>query len=324
MDILHNISRILKEEDNFLISSHVRPDGDSIGSQLAMALILQKLGKKFDVINHDSPKDIFSFLPLFDRISTYNGNGKVFSVSIILDCGKWSRLGDVERIARKSRFIINIDHHRDSEGVGHFNYIHPSSSSTGEILFKLISFMNIPLDVDIATCLYIAILQDTGRFRYSNTTAETHRMAAQLIDTGLNPESLVNRILAHQTPVTLKSYYDIIETLQVDFENKIAWCKVNKHFLEKNSFAPADIDSDKVFDELRTLKDFDVFILFFEIDDKIKVNFRSNYGIDLSPIARHFGGGGHAQACSCFIEGKLLEVERNVIERIKKICQKEL
>lgn len=323
MDILHSISRILMEEDNFLISSHVRPDGDSIGSQLAITLILQKLNKRFELINPDSPKTVFSFLPLFDRISTYKDNGKVFSVSIILDCGKWSRIGQVEHLAKKSRFIINIDHHRDSEGVKHFNYIHPSSSSTGEILFKLISYMDIPLDTDIATCIYIAILLDTGRFRYSNTTTETHHIIAQLIETGLNPEDLVNRVLAHETPFTLKSYYDILETLQIDSESKIAWCKVNKNFLEKNSFAPADVNSDKIFDELRTLRDFDVFLLFFEIDDKIKVNFRSNYGIDVSPIARYFDKKGHAQTCSCFVDGNLLEMEQDIIERIKKIYQKE-
>jgi len=317
MQNLREIAGILKEKNDFLIASHVRPDGDSIGSQLAMGLILERLGKRFEIINPDTPQKRFDFLPLFKKIKTSFNEEPLFSVSIILDCGKWSRIGEVERIARKSPVIVNIDNHKDSSCIGNFNYITSGVSSTGEIIFSLLPLVGLEPDKEIATALYVAILTDTGRFRYSNTGPETHRVAARLLETGISSEYIAGNIMAQETPASLKIYSEIRNTLSTS--NKIAWYSVSSLIQEKITSGKIEIESDRLFDELRTLKGYDIFILFTHMGErKIRASFRANSGIDLSSVAGFFGGGGHPQACSCIIEGNLLQVQEVVIEKVQE------
>ena len=318
MEILQQIAEVIKEEDNFLITSHVRPDGDCIGSQIAMGLILEKLGKKFEIINHDYPKKRFDFLPLFDKIRSSWSEDELYNVSIVLDCGKWSRIEDVASIARKSPVIINMDHHRDSSGIGTLNYINHSASSTGEIIFSLLSYLDIEIDEHIAESIYTAIVTDTGRFRYSNTTPETHRIAAKLLEQGISPEIICTRIMAQETPGSLRLYYEINKTLMVSPSNKITSYTVTEKLQEDFSRHSIELESDRLFDELRTLKGFDIFVLFTEMPEgHVRASFRSNNGIDVSPVARFFGGGGHRQACSCIVKGTLDTVQHQVMERLE-------
>ena len=322
MEILQQIAEIMKEKDNFLITSHVRPDGDCIGSEIAMGLILEKLGKKFEIINPDCPRRRFDFLPLFDRIRFSWSEDEVYNVSIVLDCGKWSRIEDVASIARKSPLIINMDHHRDSAGIGTLNYINHCASSTGEIIFSLLSYLDIEIDEPIAESIYTAIATDTGRFRYSNTTPETHRIAAKLLEKGISPEIICTRIMAQETPGSLKLYSEINNTLQVNLSNKIASYTITAE-LEKDFFLNSmELESDRLFDELRTLKGFEIFILFTEMPQgQIRASFRSNNGIDVSPVARFFGGGGHPQACSCIIKDTLDEARYKVMEKLENLYE---
>ncbi|HPZ09131.1 MAG TPA: DHH family phosphoesterase, partial [Candidatus Eremiobacteraeota bacterium] len=260
------------------------------------------------------------FLPLFDRIRTAWQENELYTVSIILDCGKWVRVGDVASIAQKSSTVINIDHHIDSQGIGKFNYINPQHSSTGEMLFYVLSSAGINLDPDIATCLYVAILSDTGRFRYSNTRSATLRVVADLLDTGINHEEIIGKIVAMENPLSLKLYSRIFSTVQTNSFNKIVWCTLYNNIQNDFLCASLEVESDKIFDELRTLKGFDVYLLFTELpENKFRVSFRSNIGIDVSDIARLFGGGGHAQACSCIIEGNLHNIQYNVIEKVERL-----
>ena len=319
MEILKEIAGVIKKEDNFLITSHVRPDGDCIGSEIAMGLILEKLGKKFEIINPDCPKKRFDFLPLFDKIRSSWDKEELYNVSIVLDCGKWSRIEGVASIASKSPVIINMDHHRDSAGIGNLNYINHSASSTGEIVFSLLSYMNMEVDEPLAESIYTAIVTDTGRFRYSNTTPETHRIAAKLLEKGISPEVIYTRIMAQETPGSLRLYSEINKTLLVDHICKTASYTVTEKLQEDFSLHSIELESDRLFDELRTLKDFEIFILFTEMPEgHVRASFRSNNGIDVSPVARFFGGGGHRQACSCIIRGNLDAVQYKVMEKLKE------
>jgi phosphoesterase RecJ-like protein len=320
MEILQKIAGVIREEDNFLITSHVRPDGDCIGSQIAMGLILEKLGKKFEIINQDIPRKRFDFLSLFDKIRSSWSEDEKYNVSIVLDCGKWSRIENVAFIARKSPVVINIDHHRDSSGIGTFNYINPGASSTGEIIFSLLSCLNIEIDEKIAESIYTAIVTDTGRFRYSNTTPETHRIAAELLKSGISPEIISTRIMAQETPGSLRFYSEINNTLQVNLSNKIASYTITAELERNFSLNSMELESDRLFDELRTLKGFEIFILFTEMPQgQIRASFRSNNGIDVSSVARFFGGGGHPQACSCIVKDTLDEVRCKVMEKLESL-----
>lgn len=315
---LKKIAAIIKEKDNFLIATHKRPDGDCIGSELALALILKKLGKKFQIVNQNKPPEIFEFLPFFKEIRTSYEIEEKYDVALILDCAEWSRIGKVERLARNCPLILNIDHHTGSEGIGTHNYINTNISCTGEIIYNLINSLNMEIDKDIAACLYVAILQDTGRFKYSNTTGKTHRVVSELLNTGISGEEIIRKINEQEKPENLKLYSDIIKTLKTDNVYKIVWCTFKKKLQEKYSSVSGSFESVSILTQLRSLKGFKAHLLFTEKDDGTKVNFRSVPGLDLSSVARDFGGGGHPQACACFVKDNLKNVKRKILKEIKR------
>ena len=321
MNGLGKIAEIIKENDNFVITTHERPDGDCIGSQLAMGLILKKLDKKFKMINQDEPPEVFDFLPLFDEIKTSYSEKDRFNVSVILDCGDWCRIGNVEEVAKKSPVIINIDHHKGDSGVGTYNYINPHKSSTGEILFDLINLMDLEIDRDIAECLYLAILQDTGRFRFPNTTSDTHFAVSCLLKTGIDGEGIIRLLSEQGTPEQLRLFGEIIRTVETDRLNKIAWCTFDKKMQKKHPEVSQKFETVTVFKLLRTIKGFKAHLIFTEKENGTKVNFRSVPGLDLSDIARELGGGGHPQACACFIEDEMVKVKKKVIAEVEKALE---
>ena len=173
-------------------------------------------------------------------------------------------------------------------------------------------------DLEIATALYVSIITDTGRFRYSNTGPATHLVAARLLETGVSSENITASIMAQESPDTLRVYSEIRNTLGLSSSGKIAWYYVNGALQAKILAKGLEIESDRLFDELRTLKGYRVFLFFTEMEKgKVRASFRANAGIDVSPIARSFGGGGHPQACSCIIEGELAEVQNLVLEKLE-------
>ena len=302
---------VLKEYEVFLISSHINPDADAIGSQLAFYSLLSDLGKKVSVVNSDPVPFAYSFLPNAEslqcveptlskkdtRHKTQDANESIsplvnesrvetrhavslqsipdVEVAIILDCGNLNRIGEelAARI-RPKRALINIDHHRSNDHFGTHNLVDAGACATAELVFNLMECGGIEVGRDRAVCLYTAILTDTGCFKYTNTTAEAFRVAARLIDEGVRPDriaELVYEVIPYQRA---KLFGMALETLQLSPDGKIAWISVTSEMHERTR--TGSVDTEGFIDYVRSLRNIETAILFRETKNgAIKVSLRS-------------------------------------------------
>lgn len=320
MNDLSPICHILQKENNFLISSHIRPEGDSIGSQLAFYLILQKMGKKVVIINEDPVPENCKFLPQSEIIKVYSKEeAGQFDVACILDCNQWDRLGKVASLAKKARIIINIDHHPDSPGLGHYNYLDATACAVGEQLYDLSKQLKVELSNEIALCLYAAIWVDTGGFRHINATPKAHRIAAELIEQGVSPPRVASLISETCSLSSLKLMGLILSSLKITEQGKVASCYILEQMLDQTGVGPFDVETDGLIEQISRLKA-EVIVLFRELPKgKIKVSLRSKPGIDVSSVAKLFAGGGHRQAAGCVIDGEIDTVKERVLRQVSKV-----
>lgn len=321
------IARILQKEDNFLITSHIRPDGDSIGSQLALFIILKELGKKACIVNTEAPPEMYQFLPFVDKIYLFKKDkdriSKEFSFDVIciLDCCEWERLGDelAEWLQQINAIRINIDHHIGT-GIGNYNYnyIDTNASATGEQIYKIYNALwQRRISYELALNLYVAIVTDTRLFKQVNTTAEAHRIVAHLIECGVVASDISRRLFEDISPEGLKIIGKACSTFRTALNNKIIWCCIDVNKIK------IEIDPEKIIEELWRIKSSEVIILFRKIGkDKVKVSLRSKKPhIDVSQVAIKFDGGGHPQAAGCIIEGNIKKAQVEIINQIKKLLQ---
>jgi phosphoesterase RecJ-like protein len=219
MNNFDEITKILQKNNNFLITSHVNLDGDGIGSELALYFILKKLNKNPIILNQDRLPKIYDFLPGSDKVNYLKDdciNPKSIDVWIVLDCSNIKRIGKVYEIFKNVKTIINIDHHKSNENYGNLNYLDYSTSSVGEIIYELIKSINIDLlDEKISTCLFTAIITDTGSFRYSNVSSKTFEIASDLTSFGIKPYLIADNIYNRNTYSGLKLLGEALSTLEM-------------------------------------------------------------------------------------------------------------
>lgn len=319
-NILSPIVNVLQKEDNFLITAHIRPEGDSIGSQLAMAILLQKLGKKVTVINEDPPPETYYFLPQSEKILTYSSEHErsKFDVGIVLDCNQLERIGKVSSIVRKTSIIVNIDHHPDSSGIGEYNYIDTNASACTEQIYMLIKAMDFKLDYDLALPIYVGIMTDTGNFKQVNTTALSHQIVADLLNYGIEPNEIASQIYEVNTTDSVKLLGQILSTLKTRENGRIIIANITQKMLKETGFT-TEIEPERIIDQIRSIKGVEVILLFRDLgQNKVKVNLRSKVTFNVSEIAKIFNGGGHLRAAGCVIEGTLQEVEKRILEEVEK------
>lgn len=318
--ILSPIVNVLQKEDNFLITSHIRPEGDSIGSQLAMAILLQKSGKKVTIINEDSSPEIYHFLPQSEKILTYSPEYERsrFDVAVVLDCNQFERVGTVASIVRNTPIIINIDHHPDSCGIGNYNYIDTRASACTEQIYMIIKAMDFKLDYDLALPIYVGIMTDTGGFKQVNTTSIAHQIVAELLNYGVLPNEIANQIYEVNTVASVKLLGMVLSSLKTHHNGKIAIAYITQQML-KNAEVITEIEPERIIDQMRFIKGVEIILLFRDLgEDKIKVNLRSKTSFNVSEIAKSFDGGGHLRAAGCVIKGTIQEVEEKVLKEIEK------
>jgi phosphoesterase RecJ-like protein len=321
-----NISKIINTielEDGFVITSHIHPDGDSIGAQLAFLLLLESLGKKVEIINQDPIPEPYLFLPQshrikpIDQIKDFNSYFNDYKVGVLLDCSEWERVGKVSEYFRKLPLIINIDHHPDNNGLGKYNYIDEESSAVAEQIYNIFKEAKYNITYDIALCLYVAILTDTGSFKQANTTSYTHQVVADLLSYGISPSKIYDKLYDVKTSAIIHLIGLVLSTVQLNKSGEIAWVRVTKGFFDEVGLP--DIEADWVMDYLRTIKGVKVNLLFREIDESsTKVNFRSKIGVDVGRIAKCFKGGGHHQAAGATVNFPLEIAEKKVVSEVEK------
>lgn len=322
MNELSVIAEAINCAKRVLICGHIMPDGDSIGSILAMGLALSGRGKQVTMAGPDPVPEIYTFLPgvEFFRVCKQPPPGR-YDTLIVLDCSIPERLGEgFQGLLKNGMMVINLDHHTGSDPFATLNYIDCEAAATGEIVFELLDLMNIPLTVDIAICLYTAIVTDTGSFQYENTTSGTHYRIARLIEGGA-PISEINTRLYEEKPlVGLRLLGSALNTLRLSACGRVAWMTVSREMLD--ALGARDEHTDGVASYARTIKGVQVGVLFFEKKPgEFKIGFRSKSSVDVNQVARFFGGGGHSRAAGCVLEGSLPEVQERVITTILSFLQ---
>jgi phosphoesterase RecJ-like protein len=314
------VIKAIREYKRFLITAHVNPEGDSLCSQLAMKELLEIMGKTGTIVNQDNVPEHYRFLPKADEIITDLTKKVDFDAVLVLDCPTFRRAGRVKDLIPKGKPIINIDHHISSEHFGEVNWVDPNASSTGEMVYRLYRELDIPLTREVALCLYIAILTDTGSFNYENTSRLTHDIAGELLGYGLDPAMVSESVYERRTLEDIRLLGLVLSTLKVNLAGDVAYLELTREMMEKTG---ADIAKSEGFiNYARSIGGVKIAMLFKEDKfdhSKINISFRSKGDVDVNGIAAYFGGGGHTKASGCMVTGSLAEVERRVLDKVEEI-----
>lgn len=315
--ILNEIISVLKTSKEITVLPHVSVDGDGLGSSLALGIALKKLGKEAAIFLEEDIPYIYGFLPGKDLVEIYTGQTVESDVVMALDTGDLGRLGRRVEIFNRSRMTINIDHHNTNSGFAAYNFVQTSSSSVGEIIYQLIKMMGLDIDVDISTCLYVAIATDTGGFRYSNTTSVTHQIAADLINNGVNVAEISQKVFESTSLEKVKLMGNAINSLKILEDGKVALITLTKEMMKEAG--AKEEDSDGMVNIGRNIRGVEVAVMLRQLDNgEIRVNLRSNSYVDVSAIASMYSGGGHKRAAGCTVRGELEEVKVKMLGSVKE------
>jgi phosphoesterase RecJ-like protein len=317
------IAEIIRQKDRFLLVTHVNPDGDGIGSEIALHRFLKRLGKTSTIVNgHPAPVN-FHFLDPKAEVQVYNPSihqslASSVDVIFILDISNRDRLGRCGAVVRSSNALtICIDHHISNDKSADVNLIDVEASSTGELIYRLISVMDGEITLDIAEPLYVSLITDTGSFRFSNTNSIAHSIAAHLVEVGVRPRDIYESLYENSSIGRIKLLGFALAELKSAADGRIAWSKITMEMMRATNTRPQECEG--FVDYLRLLKDVEVCLLFIELEGgKTKVSLRSRGTVDVNKIAGEFGGGGHQHAAGLFVETAVEQLEHALIHRTER------
>jgi bifunctional oligoribonuclease and PAP phosphatase NrnA len=316
------IGRALQEHQTFAVLSHVRPDGDALGSQLALGLSLRKLGKDVRIWNEEGMLEKYSFLPSANLLTRPPAQPEDVDVAIALDTAIQNRLGTTVAAIKSAKLWINIDHHPSNPGYGDIVYIDPKSPATGQILFELMKNQKLPIDPAIAENLYAAISTDTGSFQYPNTTARTFEIAAELVRAGVDVGRVSQLTYENYPRRRVELLRDLLGTMRFDAKDRVASFSLSLATARKLGVLPED--NEGLIDHLRAIRGVIVAIFFEELSDgKVRVSMRSKIEtVNVCAICEKFGGGGHILAAGARVKGTLAEVEKKILEETRDVVSR--
>ncbi len=314
---LVSFKKSIEEADNIYLASHISPDGDSLGSLLGLGHALKKLDKDINLVKVDDLPKSFAFLPGIGDIDNINDYSNI-DLFISLDCADQYRLGDKGiKAYENAKKTVNIDHHISNTNYADLNLVDAKASSTCEIVYEILKLLGFELDKDIANCLYTGISTDTGSFKFSNTSAKTHRIAAELIDLGVDLDRISIELYQNNSIESTGVFIDTVSSISFYEDNKIAVAKVNKEILNKNNAGWEDTED--IISFIRNISGVELACLLKEYDEKeIKISLRSKNYLDVSYICKQFSGGGHIRAAGCTIEASIEEAESLILKEARK------
>ena len=313
------VLQTIKKNKVFAVATHVGPDPDALGSQMAMAMYLKSIGKKVICLSDDVVPERYRFLPGVKSIKPYSSKIKVKpDVIVILDCGDRARTGKVEKIIGENTTVINIDHHITNDNFGDINLVDPKASSTCELLYELLAYDKFKITENMALHLYAGIMTDTGSFRFENTTSKTHNIAAELRKFNFSATKLYRQLYESIPLNDIQAFTKVINGFEALYQKRVACVNLPKRIVSKFS---QDFDlRDTIFKFLRSINGIEVFIIFTEVSSKkTRVNFRSSGRINVAKMANKFNGGGHKNASGGFVDCGLAEAKKKVLKEIKKV-----
>jgi phosphoesterase RecJ-like protein len=311
------IAEEILKRDNFLITAHIEPDGDAVGSSLAMLHALTLLGKCVCVCLSDFVPPLYRFLPGAERIERDLPPDFSPECVIVLDCSSLERTGRIQKQIRMfSPLIINIDHHQGNSCYGDLSLVR-NASATGELIYDLIKTLNVKPSKEIGICLYTAILTDTGGFRYRNTTRRSLRIASEIVGLGVNPGEITEKVCESYPLERFRVLGRALKGLKISCKGKVADLVVTREMFNGGDTNPSIVDG--FVNYPREIEGVLVSVFFREkAENQYRVSLRSKGDADVASVAETFGGGGHKNAAGYTVDGEF-EFVREIV--LKKICE---
>ncbi len=315
MNEFSRLVEIIERHDSFFLVSHIDPDGDAIGSLIALFLLLTRKGKKALAYDRDGVPEIYRFLECSDKVVSSVPASEAFDVVIFLECPNVGRAGaECEQLIKATKVWVNLDHHFENARFGHLNIIDPGMCAVAEMIFDLYGAMGEPIDLIAGAALYTAIMTDTGSYKYSNTSPRAHEISAKLIKLGVKPYDTYEEIFGNLSPPAAMIAASAHSTLEID--GNISCITITRAMLEEAG-ATAE-DTHDIVNLGRGIADVEVALLFRETENGIKVSLRSKGGVEVNKIAGGFGGGGHLRAAGCTIQGDMAQAKDLVYTAVRE------
>ncbi|MCY6372519.1 DHH family phosphoesterase [Clostridium ganghwense] len=314
---INNIIEAINKSKKIGITCHISPDGDSLGSSLALMQGLLKLNKEVYIMSKEGLPETFKYLPLSEEVNKnidhiLEGTDTV----IVLDCGNIDRINSNLEISDRNYTLINIDHHLSNDLYGDINYVNTEAAAVAEIIYEIFNLMDICIDKDIAKCMYTSILTDTGSFRHSNTTNLTHKIAGHLINAGIDFSQIHRNIFENMKYSRIKLQGKVIEKMYLMLDGKVCIMELTQEMLDE--FHISNGDTSDIISLGTKIDSVEVTVLLKESNDRVKVSLRSKNIIDVRKIAENFGGGGHIKASGFSSDKSLKEIKKIIIKEIEK------
>lgn len=311
--MIEQILRLIARSQTILVASHESPDGDAIGSTLALSNALREMGKEVVAYNRDRSPHEYTFLPGYDTVVNLVDDAQRFDAGFVLDAGDLSRAGSW--IRERCSLLVNIDHHPYSEDFGDIYYVDTEACATGILIYRLLQSAGHKISLDVATCIYTSILSDSGSFRYSNANPEAFQVAGQMVGAGVDPWSIASGLYENQDEVRLRLLALALPTLRVSDCGLYASVAVTLDMYAASG--AEETDTDRFINYPRSIRGVEVAIFFRQLaKDRFKVGFRSKGSIDVGALARAMHGGGHHNAAGATVDGNLESVQSWVYDRV--------
>jgi phosphoesterase RecJ-like protein len=314
-----SIWSLLLKSKTILLTTHVRPDGDGLASELALCHILTAMGKDVRIINQDKTPEMYKWLPGAERITTI-GNGdpapvEGIDVAVVLDCSSRERIGKAYECIEKAKRIVSLDHHEDSECFRDTCFIDTGASSIGELIYFLVPDIRSRLNREIATCIYASIMTDTGSFAYSNTTPRVFEVVSNLLEFGVKADSVFRRTYYNKRINHFRLLARALSLLRTDETKKIAYVLLPTSVYRRTG--AVEEDNEGILEVLRGMSGIELIIMLRQIEgNRVKGSLRSLGSVNCNHLAKIFGGGGHPKASGFVVPGDVRKIGRSIVKTI--------
>jgi bifunctional oligoribonuclease and PAP phosphatase NrnA len=315
LTLVRQAAKAIRNASRIVLACHVSPDADALGSLLGMALGLESLGKEVRAVSPDGVPRLYRFLPGWERVQTAVAGD--WDLAIGLDADGADRLGSARDALLRQPVVINVDHHKGKTPYGDIQLVDRTAAATGELVYAVLEELEVAVTPEIAVCLLAAVLTDTGSFRYTNTGAETFRLAAALVEAGAHPSPIYEAVYGSRPFAASRLLGRLLSSLARSDDGRIVWGVLSQH-----DFRQLGVETDAAegfVDQVRMVEGGEVAVFFREeADGAVRASLRSRGEVDVARVAEEFGGGGHAAAAGCTVAGPPSEAVRRVLEVIRR------
>src|SRR5712671_3452242 len=316
--MLSQVVELIENKDRFAITSHIRPDGDSLGSSLGLFWLLRALGKDVEVIMRDSAPPSYQKLPGADNVRVTPAVDRAYDGVFVIECSDIDRPGLVDL---EKQFVVNIDHHSTTELFGTVNWIDSTASAVGEMIYNLCKATGVRVTKEIAECVYTALITDTGSFHYSNTTERTFKVASELVRTGVKPAKTAEAVFASYPWSRIQLMGAVLSTARRDESGHVA-CMRQTLDMQRQAQA-SDEDADGFVNYPLTVGEVEAVAMLKESEPGVyRTSLRSKGDVNVAKVAEKFGGGGHRNAAGCTLRGTWEEAEEKILGLLQDAVQR--